>query len=141
MIRKTYNELPEPNINKILVFGSNTQGKHGKGSALLAKEKWGAKYRQARGLQGNSYAIVTKDLTQNIHPSIPVISILWEIDKLYTFAELSPELEFYVAYKGNSSNLNGYTSLQMAKMFGVFTNIPENIIFEENFAELVFNSI
>lgn len=135
---KTYTNLPAPSAEKILVFGSNTEGRHGKGSALLARQEWGAKYGQARGLQGNSYAIVTKDLNQSIHPSIPVLSILWEINKLYTFAKLSPELEFYVVYKGNSTNLNGYSSLQMAKMFGVFTNIPENIIFEESFAELVF---
>lgn len=137
---KTYKELPEPGSEKILVFGSNTQGRHGKGSALLALQKWGAKYGQARGLQGNSYAIVTKDLTKMFHPSIPEISILIEIDKLYTIAKLSPNKEFYVVYKGNGNNLNGYTPLQMAKMFGVFINIPDNIIFEENFAEFV-NSI
>lgn len=134
---KTYTTLPSPSAEKILVFGSNTEGRHGKGSALLARQEWGAKYGQARGLQGNSYAIVTKDLTKNVHPSVPIISILLEINKLYEFAEVNPHLDFYVVYKGNYANLNGYSPLQMAKMFGVFT-IPTNIIFEENFAELVF---
>ena len=48
--------------NQIFVFGSNTQGRHGKGAALCAKERFGAIYGQAYGLQGQSYAIVTKEL-------------------------------------------------------------------------------
>lgn len=56
-------ELPE---NGIFVFGSNTQGRHGKGAALLAKNKFGAIYGQAKGLQGQSYAIITKDLTKKL---------------------------------------------------------------------------
>ena len=30
--------------NQIFVFGSNTQGRHGKGAALTAKNKFGAVY-------------------------------------------------------------------------------------------------
>ena len=51
---------PEPNV--IFVFGSNTEGKHGAGAAALAKSEFGAIQGQAEGLQGNSYAIITKDL-------------------------------------------------------------------------------
>ena len=47
----------------IFVFGSNTEGRHGAGAALYARQHHGAIYGQARGLQGNSYAIVTKDLS------------------------------------------------------------------------------
>ena len=47
---------------RILVFGSNTQGRHGKGMALTAMRKFGAVYEQAKGLQGLSYGIVTKEL-------------------------------------------------------------------------------
>jgi hypothetical protein len=57
------------NSNQIFVFGSNTQGRHGKGAALTAKNKFGAIYGQAEGLQGQSYAIITKDLTKKNHPS------------------------------------------------------------------------
>ena len=48
--------------NEVFVFGSNKQGRHGKGAALTARTKFGAIYGQARGLQGQSYAIVTKEL-------------------------------------------------------------------------------
>jgi hypothetical protein len=134
---KTYKgiitELP---WNGIFVFGSNTQGRHGKGSALVARQKFGAKYGQRCGIQGNSYAIVTKDLTKNIHPSVEKESIIFQISCLYTYARENFHLDFYIAYTGNSINLNGYTPKEMANMFNQ-ENIPNNIIFEEEFAKLI----
>lgn len=66
---KNINKLPRlPNY--ILVFGSNTEGRHGLGCAKIAKEKWGAIYGQSVGLQGQAYAIITKDLTKITQPSI-----------------------------------------------------------------------
>lgn len=46
----------------IFVFGSNTEGRHGLGAAKFAYEHFGAIRGQASGLQGNAYAIITKDL-------------------------------------------------------------------------------
>ena len=83
---KTYkNEATKLKSNQIFVFGSNTQGRHGKGSALVARLNFGAIYGQAYGLQGQSYAIVTKDLTKKIHPSVSILSIIDQINKLYEF--------------------------------------------------------
>ena len=45
----------------IFVFGSNLAGRHGAGAALCALREHGAIYGQGVGLQGNSYAIPTKD--------------------------------------------------------------------------------
>ncbi|MBS6796035.1 MAG: hypothetical protein KH215_00090 [Coprobacillus sp.] len=43
--RKTYKDfITQLKDNQIFVFGSNTQGKHGKGAALLARNKFGAIY-------------------------------------------------------------------------------------------------
>jgi hypothetical protein len=42
--------LPENNV--VFVFGSNTEGRHGAGAAKVAKDKFGAKYGQAKGMQG-----------------------------------------------------------------------------------------
>ena len=47
--------------NEIFVFGSNTEGRHGAGAAKTAMA-WGAKYGQSKGRQGQTYAIITKDL-------------------------------------------------------------------------------
>lgn len=50
--------------NGVFVFGSNTEGKHGKGAALFAKTQLGAKDGIASGWTSkNSFAIITKDLT------------------------------------------------------------------------------
>lgn len=139
---KTYKglitSLPD---NGIFVFGSNTQGRHGAGTALIAKEKFGAIYGQAAGLHGRSYGIVTKDLTKSVHPSVDWRRIVDQIETLYTGAKyLYPEKDFYVAYSGTGTNLNGYAPSTMALMFavaGIHEGIPDNIIFEEKFAKLI----
>ena len=122
--------------NQIFVFGSNTQGRHGKGSALCAKQSFGAIYGQSQGLQGQSYAIVTKDLTKNVHPSISNSYIIKQIKDLYLFAIEHSELEFVIAYSGTRPNLNGYSNQEMADMFSEI-EIPKNIIFEYEFSKLL----
>ena len=135
---KTYKgnltELPE---NGIFVFGSNPQGRHGLGAALTAKKYFGAKYGQARGLMGKSYGIVTKDLTKSKHPSVSTRDIKYEIALLYEFAKQNPELEFYVAYSGKGKLLSGFTPEQMAHLWFKAGEIPNNIVFEEEFFKLL----
>lgn len=130
----TITELPE---NGIFVFGSNTQGRHGKGAALVAKQKFGAIYGNPRALQGKSYAIITKDLTKTVHPSISRDFICIQIALLYDYAIKNANKDFYVAYSFPSINLNGYSSSEMAGMFFLNGDIPENIIFEEGFGQLI----
>lgn len=122
--------------HSIFVFGSNTQGKHGKGAALTAWSKFGATYGQPIGCQGDSYAIVTKDLTMQNHPSVYSTHIEFQIKILYEYAKSKAHLSFYVAYSGEGTNLNGWTPQQMADMFSSFP-IPENMVFEEEFAKLL----
>lgn len=50
-----------------------------------------------------------------------------------------PELYFYIVYSGTGNNLNGYTNQQMANLFSKGGNIPENIVFEEEFSKLLNN--
>lgn len=122
--------------NQIFVFGSNTQGKHGKGSANLALRKFGAIYGQSKGLQGKSYAIITKDLTKKIHPSISKEMIIEQIWELYYFAKMHFDLEFLVSYSGTGTNLNGYTNSEMAEMFAEIP-IIKNIVYAKEFGKLV----
>ena len=137
---KTYKgklySLPE---NSIFVFGSNTEGKHGKGAAKIAKDKFGAIYGISYGLQGNSFGIVTKDLNKNNHPSISRLKIINQILSFYLFAQQNKNKNFYIAYTADNKNLNGYTSIEMANMFALKVKIPDNIIFEENFYKLMRN--
>ena len=84
--RKTYTGLVNSlQDNQIFVFGSNTQGRHSAGAAKTARDKFGAIYGQAEGLQGQSYAIITKDLTKDDrkNPSRTKVQIIEQIHKLY----------------------------------------------------------
>jgi len=140
------------NNNEIFVFGSNPEGRHGKGAAKFAKDKFGAKQGQGHGLQGNSYGLVTKNLKNGYYDKVTNITyeksglksvnteqITENIKSLYKVARSHKDKLFYTAYSGNSKNLlNGYTSQEMANMFYSAKPIPMNIIFEYNFLNLVY---
>lgn len=131
--------------NEIFVFGSNPEGRHGAGSAKIAKNKFGAIYGNGRGIQGKCYALVTKNLTQNYleketnilykkygERSVSLEQIKENIKDLYCYAEDNKELNFLIAYKLDDKNLNGYSSLEMVEAFDSF-NIPMNIVFHDSF--------
>ena len=92
--------------------------------------KYGTKYGQASGLQGQSYSLITTDLTKP-RPSRTPQQIIKEIERFYEFAKENPQLEFLVAYTAEGYNLCGYLSKALAKMFATF-EIPGNIIFNED---------
>lgn len=75
----------------VFVFGSNLAGRHGKGAALWAKKHRGAIYGQGEGLQGNSYAIPTKDA---VLKTLSVGEIALYVDTFLSFVENHPELDF-----------------------------------------------
>lgn len=124
-------ELP---LNGVYVFGANTQHRNGKGAALKAME-FGAVNGKG-GHQGNTYAIVTKDLTKYKHPSISKQYIIEQIKELYIYAIDNIDMDFYIAYSGVGTNLNNYTPIEMAEMF-ISSEIPSNIVFEEEFYNLI----
>jgi len=150
---KTYNGLiNELKSNQIFVFGSNPEGRHGAGAAKVANTKFGAIYKQGRGSQGQSYALVTKNLNPGYiesstgikyeksgEKSVTKNQIEQNIDELYKVALKNPNKEYLIAYTANGSNLNGYSPQEMANMFSAFS-IPSNIVFEENFAKLLSQS-
>ena len=77
----------QPEENTIFVFGSNPEGRHGKGAAKIAVDQFGAKYGQGEGLQGNAYALPTKDLRvkeNNALKSISPEQITESIKELYS---------------------------------------------------------
>ena len=133
-----YSGLIEPEDNIIFVFGSNPEGRHGAGAAKTAREKFGAIYGKGEGLQGNSYALPTKDLRvreNNGFKSISPEIIKDNIRRMYDVAEKNPEKLFCIAYTNTDKpSLNGYTGREMAKMFinarGI-DDIPQNIAFSD----------
>ena len=108
------------NNKKVFVFGSNLAGRHGKGAALTAYRSHGAIYGQGMGMQGNSYAIPTKDEEIN---TLPLNKIKQYVDVFLKFAMLNPEMKFEVTRIG--CGLAGYEDHEIAPMF---KNAPENCI-------------
>lgn len=138
--------------NKLLphqfyVFPSNTEGRHGKGAALVAKMHHGALQHQSAGKQGNSYAIVTKNLRAKTHPSISAEFITFQIKLLLAGAK--EDEEYFIAYRDDGKSLlSGYSIREMAAIFaGALhceidereprTEFPDNFYFEEGFARLI----
>ena len=122
--------------HQIFVFGSNTEGRHGKGAALFARQHYGAVYGQPAGRQGQSYAIVTKDLRVGFC-SVPKEQILAGITEFYEYAREHPDLEFWVAYADfGKPNLNGYSHEEMAELFA-HMKIPDNVLFSDSYAALI----
>lgn len=98
----------------IFVFGSNTQGRHGRGAALTAYLSHGAVLGQAEGLQGHSYAIPTKELRQG-YPTVTLAQIRAAVQRFIEFANALPHQRFVVTRIG--CGLAGFTDAQIAPMF------------------------
>jgi hypothetical protein len=88
----------------IFVFGSNLAGRHGAGAAFFAVANKGAIYGQGVGLQGQSYAIPTKDHNMR---TLPLDTVKYYIDAFVDFAAHNPELKFQLTQIG--CGLAGYT--------------------------------
>lgn len=84
-------------MGAIFVFGSNLAGRHGKGSALHARQHYGAIYGQGVGLQGNSYGVPTKDASIQ---TLPIELVETYIEDFVRFTHRRKELHFYVVALG-----------------------------------------
>lgn len=99
-------------MKPIFVFGSNLAGRHGKGAALTAMREHGAIYGQGVGLQGDAYAIPTKD--RSLRP-LPLGEIRLHVRDFIDFAIFVPDLQFRVTAIG--CGLAGFRPAQIAPMF------------------------
>ena len=136
----SYEGMITPDKDTIFVFGSNPEGRHGAGAAKTAKDKFGAIYGQGEGLQGNAYALPTKDLRVKENRSLKSISaeqITDNIRKMYDVARQNPSKKFKVAYTNGlkEATLNGYTGAEMIKMFKDAGPIPSNVYFSKNWTD------
>jgi hypothetical protein len=103
----------------VFVFGSNLAGRHGKGAALWARLHRGAVYGRGVGLQGNAYAIPTKDHRLQV---LPLNVIRAHVTDFLAFAAQHPEQRFQLTPIG--CGLAGYRPTDIAPMFA---NAPPNI--------------
>ena len=114
---------PRVHPHPIFVFGSNQSGRHGKGAAKYAHRFHGAIYGRGEGLQGNSYAIPTKDFNLQ---RLALFKIARNIARFIEFAISKPELHFLVTKVG--TGLAGYSwEYQIKPLFP--TTLPSNCEF------------
>lgn len=131
MERITPNIIKRLEVNQVFTFGSNRQGRHGKGAALVARTKFGAIYGQSKGLQGQSYAIVTKELRKDYDP-VTLDEIKQGIDNFIIFAKENTHLTFYVVELG--CNLAYFTVEEIAPLFKSATRL-KNVYLPQRFID------
>ena len=129
--RTTPDSIKNLKPNEVFVFGSNLSGRHGKFSAKLAM-KWGAKYGEASGLRGSTYAIPTKGLS--VYISLPIEQIKDYVDEFIEFAKTRVDKVFLVTQIGCGSA--GYTPESIAPLFKAAKDL-ENIHLPEKFWKVI----
>ena len=108
----------------------NKQGTE-KGAALTARNKFGAIYGQSEGLQGQSYAIITKELRKEYQP-VSLQEVKEGVDTFIQFARDNEHLTFYVVELG--CNLAYFTVEQIAPLFKPAMRL-KNVYLPERFLE------
>ena len=116
--------------NEVFVFGSNLAGRHGKGAALLAAQRFGAVRGQGEGEMGRSYAIPTKDKCLR---TLPLADIAKSILTFSAHARAHPMLLFLVTEIG--CGLAGYSPDEVAPLF-VSANLPHNVALPASFLKI-----
>lgn len=106
----------------IFVFGSNRAGRHGKGAAKFAKDHYGAIYGQGEGLQGNAYALPTKD--ENLR-CLSLEEIDRHIGEFIGFAHMNPDLLFLLTPVG--TGLAGHSKIDILRLIKTYA-IPRNVV-------------
>ena len=102
---------------EVFVFGSNLEGMHGGGAALIAYRKFGAIWGQGVGLQGQSYGIPTmQGGVETIRPYV---------DEFIAFAKQHPELTFLVTRIG--CGIAGFRNEEISPLFEAAHDV-ENIV-------------
>ena len=99
-------------MTDIFVFGSNEAGRHGKGAAKYALDNHGAIYGQGVGLQGQSYAIPTKDKRLRV---LTIEDIGYYVSHFLDFARAHREHTFNITKIG--CGLAGYPEEIIKPMF------------------------
>lgn len=112
--------------NEIFVFGSNLEGQHGGGAALLAYRKWGAIWGQGVGLQGQTYGIPT--MQGGVETIAPYV------DEFIRFAQEHPKLIFLVTEIG--CGIAGFRPKEIAPLFKEAVKV-ENIHLPQRFWDVL----
>lgn len=101
------------------VFGSNEAGRHGKGAAKFAYNRYGAVYGRGVGIKGRSYAIPTKDANLKV---LPLENIKSYVDD---FIEVVKKHDGIFRITKIGTGLAGYKEKDIMPLF---KNVPPNCV-------------
>lgn len=104
--------------NAMFVFGSNAPfGRHGRGAALIAMQRFGARYGQGVGAVGRSYAIPSKTSATKTGPLtvLPLATIAGYVATFLDFARAHPDTPCFVTRVG--CGLAGFRDADIAPLF------------------------
>lgn len=124
-----------PTEGEVFVFGSNLASRHGKGAALIARQRFGAQFGISFGYAcapsgppRHSFAIPTKDERLRTLP-VDVIQTYVEQFHLHVLSPEYAHLRYFVTRIG--CGLAGYRDSQIAPLFRGF---PDSCIFPQEWA-------
>jgi hypothetical protein len=124
-MRYTPDNITELKENEIFCFGSNTDGRHGKGAAKFAWQKFGAEYGVGEGITGRCYALPT--VGHNLS-KMSLLKIKIHVENFLKCAAENPDKTFLVTQIG--CGLAGHKPKDIAPMFKRRT---ENVIIPKEF--------
>lgn len=116
--------------NEVFVFGSNENGNHYGGAARVAFDKFGAKWGQAVGRSGNTYAIPTLDQDMQKITSEKLRAYLQDF---ITYVKSNPELKFYMTKIG--CGIAGWSIEEVSEIIreAIGNDYPKNLVLPMEF--------
>lgn len=115
-----------PADDPVLVFGSNAQGRHGRGAARFAVQWRGAQEGIGAGRAGQSYAIPTRTFQHGHLQTLPVEVIQPHVDAFFDYASQHPQELFQVTRVG--CGLAGLTDAVIAPLFKPALALPNVLL-------------
>lgn len=122
-----YYEKPFLPLHEIYVFGSNLQGVHGAGAALVARRYYKAKLGVGSGMTGRAYAIPTRSYDNGVVTSLQLRDIVPYIHEFVQFTQ-NKHMRFYVTKVG--LGYAGFTVDEIAPHFKGASNCLMPICFK-----------
>ena len=122
-MKHTPDKITDLPPDHIFVFGWNRAGRHGRGAAKLAHQKFGARYGIGDGFSGRSYGIPTKGRKLEV---LSLGEIAVAVHRFLRFACKNEHLTFVVTKIG--CGLAGLREKDIAPMF---TGAPSNVVLPE----------
>ena len=122
--------ITELRKNEIFVFSSNESGIHEKGTALLAKQSFGAEEGKGWGPTGNCFALPTRGWGG--HGTLPLLAIECYIGRFSEYAMQNSDKKFIVTEIGSEN----YSAEEIAPLFAGFHDI-KNVLLPKSFWNVI----